>query len=92
VSKDRGIYPKYVVFKHPKMPSEEMFASAIIDWGDEGTGNSDIVDLEPVNDFVFVLKPISDPHARIALAAYAQSVKESKPQLAADIMEILSDF
>lgn len=47
--------------------------------------------LEEVTDFVFVLKPDSDPHARVALAAYAQSVRYEKPQLYDDLWEILKD-
>lgn len=72
-----GIYPKYVVFKHP---------------GDDRDIDREDIQLEEVDDFCFVLKPIKDKHARIAMAAYAESVKEEKPQLAKDLYEILGDY
>lgn len=88
---DQGIYPKYVVFKHPKQEVEHFQAKAWIP--QPGYENAwDIPTLELVDDFVFVLKPIKDKHARIAMAAYAESVKEEKPQLAKDLYEILGDF
>jgi hypothetical protein len=40
----------------------------------------------------FVLKPDTDPHARVALAAYAESVRLLRPQLASELDQILSDF
>lgn len=85
---DKGIYPKYVVFKHPKFDPAVIMASA---W-EFSKEFSPPTRLEGVDDFCFVLKPIKDKHARIAMAAYAESVKEEKPKLAADLMEILSDF
>lgn len=85
VEPDQGMYPKYVVFKYPHWDAEVIEARA-------STGYDGTVEwLELVDDFFFVLKPISDKHARVALAAYAESVKDEKPQLAADIMEVLSD-
>lgn len=96
---DQGIYPKYVVFKHPsewEMNKRPGIDPEFVARGLWPVPNTNIryekLDMELVNDFVFVLKPISDKHARIALAAYAESVKEEKPQLSRDIYEVLSDF
>jgi hypothetical protein len=46
---------------------------------------------EEVHDFIFPLKPDTDHHARVALAAYAASVAEEKPRLAQDLFQVLSD-
>ncbi len=40
---------------------------------------------EPIEGFAFVLKPEEDPHARWALAAYANSIRDENPRLAQDI-------
>ena len=82
---DQGIYPKYVVFKHPK---EEPT-------GFMGTYLSQAripKDMPLVEDFVFVLKPLKDRAARLALAVYAEAVRHEKPRLAAELKEILDDF
>lgn len=84
-TQDRGIYPKYLIYKYPKGISPLDIRTAV------ATSNTTEV-LEPVDDFCFVLKPLHDKHARIAMAAYAESVKEEKPQLAADLYEILGDY
>ena len=42
-------------------------------------------DMEPVHDPFFVLSYTTDPHARAALAAYADSCEADYPQLAADL-------
>ncbi len=47
--------------------------------------------LEEVQDFVFVLKPDHDRHARVALAAYAWSCMDEKPALAEDLLQVLND-
>lgn len=41
--------------------------------------------MEPVTDPCFVLRYTTDPHARAALAAYADSCEADYPQLAADL-------
>lgn len=66
VETDKGIYPKYTVFKY-------------------GT-------FDPVRDFVFVLKPMTDPHARLAMAVYAESVKKDKPKLSEEMKQYLEDM
>lgn len=38
-----------------------------------------------VQGFHFVLDPVDDPHARAALLAYANSIRATNPQLAADL-------
>lgn len=38
-----------------------------------------------ITDFFFLLKPKRDHHARVALAAYIESVKEENPKLAEDL-------
>lgn len=44
---------------------------------------------EPVEGPLFVLAYGRDPHARVALAAYAESVAEELPQLSADLRAAL---
>ena len=44
-----------------------------------------------VEDPFFVLKYTTDPHAAVALAAYAKSCESDYPQLAADLREALRD-
>lgn len=83
---ERGIYPKYVVFKHPKVEVYK-FGGAYSTAPFETA-----LPLEQVEDFVFVLKPLHDPAARVAMAAYAESIYEEKPQLAKDMWEVLGDF
>jgi hypothetical protein len=87
---DKGIYPKYVVFKHPDFEMADAFVTTRYDEGNE-TG-VEVYDLEQVKDFTFVLKPLKDRHARLALAVYAESVRSEKPRLAAELKEILDDF
>lgn len=82
---DKGIYPKYVVFKHPDFIPFWLEGRA----APPEIGHS--VPLELVGDFCFVLKPGSDRHARVAIAAYAQSVMEDKPLLGEELMQIISD-
>lgn len=82
---DQGIYPKYVVFKHPK---EETTGYQGVYMSRAGIPKH----MDLVDDFCFVLKPIKDKHARIAMAAYAESIKDEKPQLARDIYEVLGDY
>lgn len=86
-----GLYDKYRVFKEPEdaleHPARVMVsyeAKGLVD--DEGEFWKE---LEEVNDFVFVLKPSTDVHARVALAAYAWSVKEKKPELHTDLLSML---
>lgn len=83
---DRGIYPKYVVFKHPKVEVKQ-FGGAYTE-----VGSHQAYPMEQVKDFVFVLKPLKDKAARVAMAAYAEEIFDEKPQLARDIWEILGDF
>lgn len=92
---DRGIYPKFLVFEHP---DEEVQDVRVTYFHKHRLPDSPVVTnlhqhyAPPLDDFVFVLKPISDKHARVALAAYAESVKEEKPNLSNDIREVLDDF
>lgn len=83
---DQGIYPKYVVFKHPKVEVDR-FGGA---YREAVTG--DVYPMEQIKDFVFVLKPLKDKAARVAMASYAEEIFDEKPQLARDIWEILGDF
>lgn len=87
---DRGIYPKYVVFKHPKVEFDHLVAKSIKE--SDGFSMKQEQYLDQVEDFVFVLKPLKDPAARVAMAAYAEAIYEEKPQLAQDMWEILGDF
>ena len=44
---------------------------------------------EEVEGPVFTLRPY-DPHARVALKAYADSVRETNPKLAADLEHLVA--
>lgn len=85
---DKGIYPKYLVFKHPDFEPAGFKAEA---WEFSEQYSSEVF-LDPVEDFCFVLKPIKDKHARLALSVYAESVRKEKPRLAKELREILDDF
>ncbi len=86
-----GIYPKYLVFKHP------FFIPTMVDaWAYEeisqGVGHKRQEKLTQVKDFVFVLKPSTDKDAVIALAAYAMAVRDDNPQLSADLRGIVEEY
>ncbi len=88
----KGLYPKYVVFKHPEYEAAAFEAYAVVGFTDRGgklAYNSRTID--QVEDFYFVLKPGSDRHARVAMAAYAQSVMEDDPLLGEELMQIIND-
>ncbi len=84
---DKGIYPKYVVFKHPPFEPSSVTAGAI----EFSVDYSPLIPLEQVEEFCFVLKPGTDHHARVAIAAYAQSVMGDSPLLGEELMQIISD-
>ncbi len=87
---DKGIYPKYVVFKHPDFVPELIEAVAYPERGDrDGFIAPQLI--MPIKEFVFVLKPRTDPHARVAIAAYAESVRYDKPILSSELRQIISD-
>lgn len=82
-----GLYDKYRVFREPvDAPEHPVDIHAV--WMKTKIGPTI---LEEVEGFVFVLKPDTDPHAEVALAAYAMSVKEDKPQLARDLWSVILD-
>ncbi len=81
-----GIYPKYVVFKHPGFVPEQVIAHAY----EQVMGIG--MNLPRVKEFVFVLKPGTDKHARVAIAAYAESVRYDKPVLSQELRQIISDY
>ena len=82
---DQGLYPKYVVFKHPKEDAVSFMGIYL--------SEAKIPKyMENVEDFTFVLKPLNDRHARLAMAVYAESVRKEKPRLAQEIKEMLDDF
>lgn len=85
-SEPDGMYDKYVVFRHPQEHFDT--AIAVVD-GEQPYDSDDSTWLEPVDGPVFVLKLDNDHHARVALAAYAESVSGEKPQLANDLREML---
>ena len=80
-----GLYAKYRVFKEPADADTHPVDITIFTTSD----HSSVLEVE---SFVFVLKPDSDHHARVALAAYAQSVIIEKPELYNDLMDVLSDL
>lgn len=100
-----GLYDKYRVFREPSRDSQgapvsehpvplaggPIFLSKFTNRGGEEV---DIVTeiSEITDEFLFVLKPETDPHARVALAAYAWSVREEKPLLHADLWDVLRQW
>lgn len=46
---------------------------------------------DEIEGFTFTLIPSLDPHAQVALLAYADSVADERPQLYLDIKEYLRD-
>lgn len=99
-----GLYEKYRVFREPTRDSQgkpvsehpvpidpPVFRSAFTDRG--GNEFAIVTELEEITDeFVFVLKPSTDRHARTALAAYAWSVRDDKPILHADLVHVLQKW
>lgn len=89
-----GLYDKYRVYKEPHDVDEHPVPAD----GPRYTTNKTYAPgkpieayMEEVREFVFVLKPDSDPHARVAMAAYAESVQGEKPMLAEDLRSVLRD-
>lgn len=98
-----GLYYKYRVFKEPERdsqgypPTEHPVPIDPPTWRRRYLGKDDsnfnlLEELEEVTDFIFPLKPDTDHHARVALAAYAASVSEEKPRLAKDLFRVLADM
>lgn len=96
VGEDDGVYIKYRVFREPEGEGiehpVEVDAQYLYKKYDEGTGVTEMwhQELEEVTEFVFPLKPDTDHHARVALAAYAASVRVEKPSLASDLEDLLA--
>ncbi len=90
--KKDGLYFKYRVYREPQDALSHPTPMMVTYNSLEGVGAGKSALAEEVPSFVFVLKPDSDHHARVALAAYAKSVALDKPRLHDDLMEILSDF
>lgn len=87
-----GLYEKYRVFKEPDNDYEEGHPVPVIGPHFLPDEYGDAIELEEVTTFVFVLKPDTDHHARVALAAYAASCHQDRPQLSDDLMRLLSGF
>lgn len=92
-----GLFYKYRVFKepddaetHPVVMTAYYRRSGVNPMHAQ-VGNDPIGYAEEVPDFIFALKPDTDPHARVALAAYAASVSQEKPRLAKDLFQVLRD-
>lgn len=89
-----GLYYKYRVFREPDdVPTHPVIMTAYYKINYELGGREDPIGYaEEVTDFIFPLKPDTDHHARVALAAYAVSVSEEKPHLARDLFDVLRDM
>lgn len=92
-----GLYYKYRVFKEPEeAESHPVMMTAYYRRDRElenlGENPDPIGYAKEVTDFIFPLKPDTDHHARVALAAYAISVSEEKPHLARDLFDVLRDM
>lgn len=68
---ERGLYRKYDVRRVRHQPDQR---------------GEQVEVLVPVTEPVFVLRYASDPHARKALLAYAESCVEQYPYLADDLL------
>jgi hypothetical protein len=92
-SEPDGLYEKYRVFKEPtSVLIDEVLGHPV---GMECTYDNPAVAggrlyAEELHQFFFVLKPDSDYHARVAIAAYAESVERDKPALAQDLRDVLT--
>lgn len=95
--KNRGLYGKYHVQKITHRPS-------VCPWSPNGSHNPTVTsichychgavpltvtELVDPDGPVFVLAFTKDPHAAVALAAYAESCAAEYPKLAADLREAL---
>ena len=88
-----GLYPKYIVYLWPSdsfddEPQLRADYLADVTVGPDGQGEV-WFEMEQPKGFLFVLKPDTDQHARVALAAYAESVRPSNPRLAEDLDGVL---
>lgn len=94
------LFPKYRVFREPeddlpedrRPPSDEGHPVRMIATYPAPLSRSGYELAEEVQGFLFVLKPDSDHHARVALSAYAASVAPFKPGLAKDLRDVLSEW
>ena len=88
------LYIKYRVFDEPsEMTTDghpvQAVASYFVGFCDQ---DGEVwASMKETKDFVFVLKPDSDRHARIALAAYSESCREEFPNLSKDLRAIAND-
>lgn len=89
-----GLYYKYRVFREPEdveahpVPMTAYYKRLY----ELGAKEDPIGYAKEVTDFIFPLKPDTDHHARVALAAYATSVSEERPELAKDLFDVLRDM
>ena len=90
------LHVKYRVFREPMeakehpAPVEARWADDRVTHGRQGPESYTMYyELDEVDSFTFVLKPDTDHHARVALAAYAASVRPFKPRLAEDLLGVL---
>jgi hypothetical protein len=83
-----GLYFKYRVFREPDDVIDHPVGVDTLYFDINGKEQW----LIEVPEFTFVLKPDSDHHARVAVAAYAESVAREKPRLAEDLKEILGSL
>lgn len=84
-----GLYDKYRVIKTEDLNEMAELATMMSEQGDEKAETAmEIVkwaENNSLSSMVFVLRPDQDYHARVALAAYAESVRAYKPSLADDL-------
>lgn len=74
--------PDHLTLKHDKLDPVPMHASFLTEENKE----FEVWDeAEEIDGLFFVLRPETDHHARVALAAYIQSCYEEFPKLSADL-------
>ena len=88
-----GMYTKYRVFREPDIETSEGHPVEIVAYYylSPPVGNMGENLIEVDDGMLFVLRPVNDKHAQVALAAYAESCLQDMPKLSQDITDMLGD-
>lgn len=85
-----GLHEKYRVFREPEDVFNQGHPLPITAYTKDPSGLV-VERVREIEDFVFVLKPSTDPAAKIALAAYAEACRATDEQLSQDLYDLLLD-
>lgn len=95
------LYDKYRLFYepnddtpdgHPVKVMANYFVGLDLPSGDRNGAGEIWHPLQEAEGFYFVLRPETDEHARVALAAYAQSCLGKFPRLSDDLFDVLDSM